>query len=118
MQRRSTSENDVAYGQSRRRVMSGPGGLITHGQQAIRASSHLLAVAGLGFTVLAALLPRFATSWSLRTLLILGRNRDIVTTATVLGPRLCASDHGFIAARRVWCVQLTRRGPHDVPMPR
>jgi len=45
--------------------MSGPGGLITHGQQAIRASSHLLAVAGLGFTVLAALLPRFATSLSL-----------------------------------------------------
>lgn len=63
------------------------------------------------------LLPRFATSWSLRTLLVLGRNRDIVT-ATVLGPRLYASDYGFIAAGRLWCVQLTRRGPHDVPMPR
>ena len=37
MQRRSTNENDAAYGQSRRRVMSGPGGLIAHGQQATGA---------------------------------------------------------------------------------
>lgn len=78
MQRRSTNENDAAYGQSRRRVMSGPGGLIAHRQQATRASSHLLVVAGLGFTVLAALLPRFATSLSLRTLLTSVRRHDIV----------------------------------------
>jgi hypothetical protein len=50
LQRRSTNENDAACGQSRPRVMSGPGGLPAHGQQATRASSHLLVAAGLGYT--------------------------------------------------------------------
>jgi hypothetical protein len=78
MQGRSTNENDAACGQSCRRVMSGPDGLIAHGQQTARASSHLLVAAGLGFTVLAVLQPRFATSLSLQTLLTSVRRHDIV----------------------------------------
>jgi hypothetical protein len=81
LQRRSTNDRLMAHGQSCPRVMSGPGGLTAHGQQAARASSHLLVAAALGYTrrtLLATLLPRFATSLSLRTLLMMVRSHNMV----------------------------------------
>jgi hypothetical protein len=105
LQRRSTNDRLMAHGQSCPRVMSGPGGLTAHGQQAARASSHLLVAAALGYTrrtLLATLLPRFATSLSLRTLLMMVRSHNMV-----IGDGL----ESETLRQRLW---FHRRSPHRV----